>query len=316
MRAYLNEFLMDPYVIDLPWPLRRLLVSLFILPTRPRASAEAYASIWGDRGSPLLYHCEDLCRGLSERIDRPVYLAMRYGSPGIGETMQTIAANGHDQLTVLPLYPQYADSTITTSVQAVQQAAAAVSSDLAVTIVLPFYQHPGYVDAFADQIRRHIDGELGDDCHLLMSFHGLPEKHLTRADPTGQHCLKQDNCCETPSPSHKTCYRHQSFVSAHLIARAAGIDPSRYSVSFQSRLGRLPWLKPYTDERIRELASEGVRKLFVVCPAFVADNLETLEEIAIQGKEIFQEAGGENLVLIPCLNADAKWIDALAEIVA
>ena len=310
VRRYLGEFLMDRQVLDVPWLLRRLIVSLFILPFRPRNSAAAYAKIWdangAGTGSPLLDHGQAVQRALAARVEEPVALAMRYGKPSIASAVADLVDAGVTDILLVPLYPQHADSTRTTSVEATT---AALPTGVGLTVAPPFYADGDYIEAQAETIRRHLPAEWD---YLLLSYHGLPERHLTKADPTGAHCLNSDDCCERQSPAHNTCYRYQSLTTARLLAAKLDIDASRYGVSFQSRLGRLPWLPPYTDQELRELPERGVRQLVVACPAFVADNLETLEEIGIAGRETFLAAGGESFTLVPCLNEDPLWIDALA----
>ncbi len=308
VRRYLNEFLMDPYVLGAPWPVRRLIVSAFILPFRPKASAEAYASIWTDEGSPLMVYSEALCQATQQRTPNPVVLGMRYGEPSLRTAIDTLSGAGVERLLVVPLYPQFADSTVTTIVDEVHNVAPA---GLDIEFMPPFYNERSYQEALADHVKRHLPPDFD---HLLMSYHSLPEYHLTKADPTGNHCLASPDCCERASPAHATCYRHQVFVTSHTLADDLGLSRDQYSVSFQSRLGRIPWLQPYTDKVLAELPSQGVRRLAVVCPAFVADNLETLEEIGMQGRETFLEAGGEAFHLIPCLNDDTVWVDALNEL--
>lgn len=301
---------MDRHVLDVPAPIRRLIVSLFILPTRPKRSAHAYAQIWqpadqSGYGSPLLQHGAVVASALRETLNLPVELAMRYGAPSIGDAIGTLKSAGAEQILAVPLYPQFADSTTTTALEAVRKQ----MGTLPLRVLPPFYQHPAYIRALAAVTRAALPPSFD---RLLMSYHGLPERHMTKADPTGQHCLRGDACCETSSPAHATCYRHQTRVTSRLLAEALQLPADRWQISYQSRLGRLPWLAPYTDATLRALPEQGVRHLAVVCPAFVADNLETLEEINITGRETFLAAGGESLTLIPCLNAAAVWIEALA----
>ena len=310
VRRYLNDFLMDPYVVDVAWPLRRLIVSGFILPFRPKRSAEAYEKIWDaagpGTGSPLLHYSRNLESAAREQIGMPVELAMRYGEPRLDDAVRRLADQGVDELLLVPLYPQFADSTCTTTVKAVQKL---VGRRMTLHVLPPFYARHDYVEALAATVRDHLP-ERWD--HLLLSYHGVPERHITRADPTGNHCLQSPDCCARPSPAHTTCYRHQCFRTSELLAGALGIGAERYTVSFQSRLGRLPWLQPYTDQTLAALPGQGVRNLVVACPAFVADNLETLEEIGMAGRETFLEAGGETFTLVPCLNDRADWIAALS----
>ena len=311
VRAYLGDFLSDPYVIDLPTPLRQLVVRGFILPFRPRRSAEAYAKIWDaagpDTGSPLLHFSRALHGKLEQALDGlPCELAMRYGEPGIASGISRLVEGGVTDLLLLSLYPQHADSTRETTIQAVK---AQLPPGIRLSVFPPFFDDADYIRVQAEMIRRHLP-ESWD--HLLLSYHGLPERHLIKADPTGSHCLQSPDCCQVASPAHTTCYRHQVLETSHGLAAELGITTDRYSVSFQSRLGRLPWLAPYTDEVLAELPGRGVRQLAVACPAFVADNLETLEEIGMAGREKFLAAGGESFTLIPCLNADPAWIEVLA----
>lgn len=310
VRGYLDEFLMDPYVLDVPWPVRRLIVSAFILPFRPQRSARAYSKIWNaagaGTGSPLLYYSEALAAAVRAHVDMPCALAMRYGQPSLAAGLDALTAQGVDDLLLVPLYPQFADSTCTTTVKRVR---ALAGDAVRVRVLPPFHARDGFVAAQAAVVREHLP-ERWD--HLLLSYHGLPERHLTRADPTGKHCLASADCCEVASPAHATCYRHQCRVTSARLAAALEIDAGRCTVSFQSRLGRLPWLQPYTDQTLAALPARGVRHLVVACPAFVADNLETLEEIGITGRETFLGAGGETFTLIPCLNDRADWAATLA----
>lgn len=309
VRRYLDQFLMDPRVVDLPWPLRRFIVSAFILPRRPRATSEAYSSIWMDEGSPLKVYTEALAEALEASLGEPVRWAMRYGSPSIEDQLVALADAGVRHVRFLPLYPHWAMSTTETSIVEAQRAIEARKLDLTLEPMPVFYQQPDYIAELAVLAREHLQ----PDDHLLFSYHGLPEWHLRKSDPTGRHCLTRPDCCQVPSPAHDFCYRHQVMVTAERVAAALGLPDERWEVSFQSRLGRAKWLEPYTDQVLAALPDRGIRKLAVMCPAFVADNLETLEEIGMQGRETFLEAGGERFTLIPCLNARPGWVTALAE---
>ncbi|MEM1231487.1 MAG: ferrochelatase [Pseudomonadota bacterium] len=309
VRAYLGEFLMDRHVLDVPWPIRKLIVSAFILPFRPKNSAEAYASIWQREGSPLLLESQRLQEGLRSALDHPplpIALGMRYGKPSLKDAVNELKDAGVSEVLLISLYPQHADSTRTTCIEAVQDA---MPRDMQLSVLPPFYDRPDYIEVLADTVRPALQDPFD---HLLLSYHGLPERHLTKADPTGSHCLARPDCCSTASPAHATCYRHQVFETSRALGAALKLRPEQFSTSFQSRLGRLPWLTPYTDQTLEELPGKGVRRLVVACPAFVADNLETLEEIGIQGKETFLAAGGDSLTLVPCLNAHPAWVTVLA----
>ncbi len=312
VRRYLNQFLMDPYVIDVPWPLRRLIVGLILI-NRPAKSAEAYASIWWPEGSPLVVISQQLTDAVRPLWPHgPVSLAMRYGEPSISTRLLELAKQGVKTVTFAPLYPQFADSTTTTAIIEAQQCIKKHNLAIKLNTVQPFYADPIYIQALA----KSAEAELQKDFdHLLLSFHGLPERHLKKIDPTGTHCLSDKSCCATASQAVlDTCYRAQCMRSAELFAQQSGLRSDQWSVSFQSRLGRAKWIEPYTDATLLELAQRGVKKLLVMSPAFVADCIETLEELGIEGREEFLAAGGEELVLIPCLNAQQHWVKALVEI--
>ena len=314
VRSYLNQFLMDPHVIDLPWPLRRLLVSLILI-SRPAKSAHAYQSIWWPEGSPLV----EISRQLTDAVrplwnQGPVELAMRYGEPSIETTLRKLAGQGITQVTFAPLYPQFADSTTTTALVEARRVIAAHQLPIKLSVLQPFFDQPEYLDALAASVKPYL--EQGFD-HLLMSYHGLPERHLHKTDPTGTHCLKGADCCQRATGAVlQSCYRAQCYQVSAGFAERAGLQPGQWSVAFQSRLGRAKWIEPYTEARLDELAAQGVKKLLVMCPAFVADCIETLEEIGIRGREQFIAAGGEDLILVPCLNTQPQWVEALANICA
>ncbi|WP_295471499.1 ferrochelatase [uncultured Pseudomonas sp.] len=309
VRRYLNQFLMDPYVIDLPWPVRRLLVSLILI-KRPEQSAHAYASIWWDEGSPLVVLSRRLQARMREEWPHgPVELAMRYGEPSIESTLVRLAGQGIGKVTLAPLYPHFADSTVTTVIEEARRVIRERGLRLEVALLPPFFDQAEYLDALVQSATPFLEQPYD---HLLLSFHGLPERHLSKLDPTGQCCFKSDDCCMSAPPEVlKTCYRAQCMQSAAAFAKLAGIADGKWSVSFQSRLGRAKWIEPYTETRLDELAAQGVKRLLVMCPAFVADCIETLEEIGDRGAEQFREAGGEELVLVPCLNDDPNWAAAL-----
>ncbi|MGE4406983.1 ferrochelatase [Pseudomonas sp.] len=312
VRRYLDQFLMDPYVVDLPWPLRRLLVSLILI-KRPAQSAHAYASIWWPEGSPLIVLSRRLQDALRPHWPQgPVELAMRYGEPSIEGALVKLAGQGIGRVTLAPLYPQFADSTTTTVIQEARRVIRERGLALQLSILQPFYDQPEYLDALVASARPYL--EQGFD-HLLLSFHGLPERHLHKSDPTGAHCLKGADCCQRAEGEVlASCYRAQCLRSAAGFAARAGLRDDQWSVSFQSRLGRAKWIEPYTETRLDELAGQGVKKLLVMCPAFVSDCIETLEEIGDRGREQFVAAGGEELLLVPCLNSHEEWVQALAKL--
>jgi protoporphyrin/coproporphyrin ferrochelatase len=312
VRRYLREFLMDGRVIDTPWLVRFALVNGMIIPRRAHQSAEAYASIWTEAGSPLVAISKNVCAALQKRVNLPVRLGMRYQNPSIEEAIRELRSAGVDQVLVIPLFPHYAMSSYETAVEKAKAVARAKAPGMTLKIVKPFFDHPSYIVALAASASEYLHDNVD---HVLFSFHGLPERHLHKADKTGCHCLRVPQCCEIPSPTHATCYRAQCFKTVRAFAKETGLPQGSYSVAFQSRLGRDPWLQPYTDAEISRLAKLGVKRLAVICPAFVSDCLETLEEIGMRGRELFREAGGDELVLVPCLNEHPAWIAALERLV-
>ncbi|HFE46608.1 MAG TPA: ferrochelatase [Nannocystis exedens] len=313
VRRYLHEFLSDPRVIDIHPLLRWLLLHLIILRTRPQRSAAAYRRIWSDEGSPLLVHLRALTRRIQERLGAtPVVLAMRYGEPSIAKGLDELDEAGCDRLLIVPLYPHYAASSTGSTVQEVYRIAGAKWNTPYLQIVPPFYDHPAFIDALAD-LGAPLLAEMRAD-HVLYSFHGLPERHVTKSDPSAAHCLSNETCCDTIIAANRNCYRAQCHATARALTARLGLDPAQTDLSFQSRLGRTVWIRPYTDKILGELARRGVKRLAVFCPAFVADCLETLEEIGMRANQDFIAAGGEELRLVPGLNANPIWVDALLEI--
>lgn len=309
VRMYLREFLMDAHVLQMPCAARWALVNLLILPFRPGRTAEAYESIWTPHGSPLIALTSALASALEDEIALPVAIGMRYGSPSIQSGLEALAKRGAKHVLLAPLYPQFADSTTTTCVERATIEAAKLELDL--RMLAPFYSQASWLDAVATRIKPAIHKDT--DC-LLLSYHGLPEAHIKRADPSGQTCLARAHCCQAPGDAAATCYKHQCLLSSHEIAKRLGLAQDQYRISFQSRLGRAKWLLPATDHVLERLPAEGIKRITVACPGFTADNLETLEEIGIRGKEVFIGAGGESFTLVPCLNDDAQWVKALAQL--
>lgn len=312
VRKYLEEFLMDGCVLDAPYPIRWGIVHLSILPSRPAQSAEAYEKIWTPEGSPLVVTSRNVQRELQDRLGLRVELAMRYQNPAIESALKNLASEGIDELFVIPLFPHYAMSSFGTAVDRVKAVARRVAPKISLTFARPYYDHPAYIQALAataaDELKKGFD-------HLLFSFHGIPERHLRKADPTGSHCLIQGECCSADSPARATCYRAQCYETVRAFVAATGLRQEQYSVAFQSRLGRDPWIKPYTDVMLESLGKKRTRKLLVICPSFVSDCLETIEEIGLRGKETFHRAGGGEFVLIPCLNQHPLWLTALETMV-
>ena len=312
VRRYLNEFLMDERVIDKPWLLRAFLVKGIIVPFRAPKSAEAYKSIWTAEGSPLIVLSEQLRSALDQQLDEPVVIAMRYGNPSPQKAYDDLLAKNPnlEEVVLVPMYPHYAMSSYETAVEYAKEQHKKGRYQFKLTTIKPYYDNEEYLEALTESMKPYLQGEYD---HILFSYHGVPERHIYKGDVTGQHCLKVANCCETPSPAHQYCYRHQCLVTTKLVTERLGIPPDKWTMSFQSRLGREEWLKPYTATKLEELPKAGVKKLLVVCPAFVSDCLETLEEIAEEGKETFLHAGGESFQMIPCLNVHPLWVGALAK---
>ncbi len=311
VRKYLNEFLTDKRVID-SWPVRNLLVRPLIVPNRAPKSAEAYRSIWTKNGSPLVQITRELAEKLQEIIPEPIAIAMRYGNPGMQAAYEELLKKnaGIEEVFAIPLYPHYAMSSYETAVEYAKEIHREKKYRFSLKFLPPFYQDPKYIHAMAENARPFL--EKGFD-HLLFSFHGIPERHLLKTDPTHQHCLQSADCCAVDSVAHATCYRHQCLRTMRGVVEALHIPREKYSFSFQSRLLRDPWLKPYTDFRLVEMPAEGIKNLLVVCPSFVSDCLETLEEIDMRGKDSFLQAGGTEYKMIPCLNTHPLWVQALAD---
>lgn len=312
VRRYLREFLGDPRVLDMPAIARWLLLNLVILPTRPRRSAEAYEKVWTPEGSPLLVYGRALRDALRKELgdDWSIELAMRYGVPSIDAALERLAAADVEQIVVVPLFPQYASASTGSALDAIYAAAAERHNVPPLAVLPSFYAEPGFIRALA-AVARELPEERRPD-HLLISFHGLPERQVKASDTTGKHCLASETCCEAIGPANRYCYRAQCSATARALAQALGLRPEHWTLSFQSRLGRTPWIRPYTDEVLPELYARGIRRLAVACPSFVADCLETIEEIGIRAREQWLALGGEDLVLVPCVNDHPVWVEALA----
>jgi ferrochelatase len=249
---------------------------------------------------------------LRKQVNMPIDLAMRYQNPSIPEAVGNLARKGVSELLLIPLFPHYAMSSFETAVERVKEVARQLSPGMKVQVQGPYYDRPDYIQALVASANDFL--AKGYD-HLLFSFHGIPERHLRKSDPTCCHCLSASNCCESSSPAHDTCYRAQCLKTVAAFVGRAGVPKEKYSVAFQSRLGRDPWLKPYTDFELARFGGQGTKRLLVICPAFVSDCLETLEEIGMRGRETFLNAGGRDFALIPCMNEHPAWISVLAGMV-
>jgi ferrochelatase len=311
VKPYLDEFLMDKYVIDVPYLLRALLVRGIILRTRPEKSAAAYKKIWWDEGSPLVVISQRMQQKVQKLVDIPVALAMRYGSMTIQKGLQELKDKGVTEVMLLPLYPQHAMASTTTIVVLAEELRQKHFPEMTFTNVPAFYNKPGFINALANSIKKHLEGFHYD--HLLFSYHGIPKRHIRKTDITKSHCAIDGSCCSTPSPAHEFCYRHQCYETTRQVVKLLGIPEGKYSQTFQSRLAGDKWLTPYTDVEINKMPEQGIKKLAVVTPAFVSDCLETLEEIAMEANHQFKEHGGEEFKAIPCLNDDDEWCGVVAD---
>lgn len=312
VRSYLDEFLTDPRVLDVPWALRQTIVKLGILPFRPKSSAEAYEKIWAPEGSPLIITTHNVADKLRDRVDMPVEVGMRYGEPSIASAVDTLVDKGVDDLFLIPLYPHYAMSSYETVVAKTREVLDDLHVNVELTVQPPFYDDPDYIDALVDSASEYLERDFDK---ILFSYHGVPVRHIKKGDPSGCYCMQTEDCCRKPNPVHGMCYRHQCHATTWAFAEKAGLSPDQYAISFQSRLGPDEWLQPFTADEFERLPSTGVKDLLVITPAFVSDCLETLEEIGMEGREEFMEAGGKSFEMIPCLNEHPKWIGLLERFV-
>jgi len=309
VKKYLGEFLMDERVIDIPYWKRWLLIKGIILNFRPKKSAQAYKKIWWKQGSPLVVISQLFTEKLKKKIDIPIALAMRYGTMSLEKGIAELAKKGVTELFLAPLYPHYAMSSYETAVVEVEKILYEKYPKIELDILPPFFNQPDYIAAMSNNIANHLKGFDYD--HILFSYHGIPERHIKNSDITKNHCKIDGSCCERNSVAHHTCYRHQCFETTKEIANLLNLKEGTYSNSFQSRLLKDPWLKPYTDFELEKLPQEGKKKLAVITPAFVADCLETLEEIAMEGKESFLNKGGTEFKHIPCMNDNDDWVQVM-----
>ncbi|WP_291074368.1 ferrochelatase [Empedobacter sp. UBA5987] len=299
VRTYLREFLMDKKVLDSPWIIRKTIVELFILPKRPEKSAEAYRKIWTKEGSPLIVYSKILRDMVQKQMDIPVVLAMRYKNPSIEAGLQELYDKGVRDILVVPLYPQYTMSSTETVADKVLEIQKKSYKDTKVNFLKAFYNHPDYIKVLGDSIKENLPEEYDK---ILFTYHGIPERHDNKA-------LRAAKISKLPIET----YRNQCFETTRLLTEYLQLPEDKYTTSFQSRLGRDPWIKPYTDYVLEEFPEQGVKNLVVCSPAFVADCLETLEEISMEGQEEFLKAGGEQFTYIPCLNDRQEWVDTLVK---
>lgn len=306
--SYLREFLMDPQVVDIPWIFRWIFVNALIVPRRKIKSAKLYQKIWQKNGSPLLTNTRNLTLKIAKHL--PTYqveFAMRYGAPSIKSVLEKMNV---DDLIVVPLYPQYALSSTQSSIDECLIQIKNLKQKCKVRFMPPFYGHSLFINTYKEMLANFDHANFD---HVLMSFHGLPKRHLTKLSST---CFQNESCCDKISDANKNCYRAQSFATARALAEKLEIPKDKYSVTFQSRLGRTEWIKPYTDVALQELPLKNKKNIAVLCPSFVSDCLETLEEIDIRGRADFKNFGGEELTYLPCLNDHEVWAKNLAKMIS
>ncbi len=310
--VYLKEFLMDPYVIDYPALFRWLLVNGIIVPFRSPKSAAAYREIWTEEGSPLLINTKNFTQAFKKQSDGQdwvVDFAMRYGAPSISEKLKSMCQQGIDHLDVIPMYPQYALSSTESSVDCVRQVLKELGAKVKVRYLGSFFEDDFFISSLVSKVKEQLGDDPSAYPFILFSYHGLPERHIKKLDPSGQ-CFSHADCCKDPKERLRFCYRAQSLRTTRRVAESLGLASDRYSTAFQSRLGREPWLTPATDIVLEELPAKGISDLAVICPSFTADCLETLEEIEMRGRESFLSSGGTSYQMVPCLNADPSWVQA------
>ncbi len=314
VRTYLSEFLMDERVIDIPYFARLLLVRGIIVPFRSPKSAAKYKTIWTENGSPLIHISRQVQQKVKEAIQLPVELCMRYANPTPAFALDNLKRENPDlkEVVLVPLYPHYAMSSYETAVEHVKQTYQKGNYPFELKVVPPFYNHPKYIDSLVNSIKPHLNKDFD---HLLFSYHGIPKRHVLKTDCTKSHCFSSEHCCSIASKAHEVCYRHQVIETTNLVADKLGLPNEKFSFSFQSRLGADAWLQPYSAEQFKKFPQQGIKKLIVVCPAFVSDCLETLEEIQEEGHEDFMKAGGEEYSVIPCLNDRRDWIETIKHLV-
>lgn len=306
VRGYLSEFLMDRRVIDLPAFLRYILVYAIILPFRAKKSAHAYKAIWTKEGSPLMKTSQLLLNKLQDQLKEQyqVALGMRYGHPSISSALNSL--RHCETITILPLYPQYSSAATGSALEQILKLYSLQEVIPSLKIISDFYHHPSYINAQAQIIKDH----LNHDEHLIFSYHGIPERQIIRSG-----CLQVcKEVCPTISERNQKCYKAQCHQTSLLLANELQLNGSEFTTTFQSRLGKTPWIKPYTDVILQNLIEKGIKKIAIACPSFVTDCLETLEEIGIRAKEQWMALGGEQFTLIPCLNIDPRWLNALEDI--
>ena len=312
VREYLKVFLSDDYVLDLPKILQQIILRVFILPFRPKKTLEAYELIWTPEGSPLIISTESIANKLSLKTGWDVDYAMRYEDPSIENALLNFKNKGIYKIIVISLYPHNAlATTITTEIET-RIVANKLSEDFELVFTKPFFDNEIYINAIANTIKPCLEKASFDK--IVFSYHGIPKRQAKKTDETGEHCFSDSNCCEIAGDGSKDCYRSHTRIASDLTAKKLGLSDDQWEVAYQSRLGP-GWLTPFTDKRLAELPEEGKKNIAVLCPSFISDCLETLEEIDIRGRKTFFDAGGKNMTYIPCLNDSEDTINLLENLV-
>lgn len=313
VKKYLEEFLMDEKVIDYPFLLRKILVNGIIIPLRVKKSAHAYKSIWTKDGSPLKTITENFANILEKKIEMPVAIAMRYGNPTPKDALNELKRKNKnlEEILIAPMYPHYAMSSYETALEFAKKEILTLEKNIKLRFLKPFYREPNYISSLAASIKLFLEKQKFDA--YLFSFHGLPIRHLKKADPTKTHCMMSENCCETNSVAWESCYRHQVKTTTQLVSEKLNLENEKVKITFQSRLGSEKWMQPFTDKTLAEFPKQKIKKILVICPAFVTDCLETLEEIDIRGKETFIKNGGDVFERVPCLNTSTEWVKTFSD---
>ena len=312
VRQYLRVFLSDDNVVDLPKFFQQFILRLFILPFRPKNTLEAYEKIWTKEGSPLIISTESIANKLTEKTGWNVEYAMRYEEPSIEKALHKFKKNEINKIYVISLYPHNAMATTVTTELETRNVAMNVSNDFELIFTKPFFDNEEYINAMVNSIRPYVENKSYDK--IIFSYHGIPKRQAKKTDETGEHCFSTSNCCEIESDGSKDCYRSHTRIASDLTAKKLGLKDDQWEIAYQSRIGP-GWLTPFTDKRLAKLPEEGKDNIAILCPSFISDCLETLEEIDIRGRETFLKAGGKNMTYIPCLNDSEDTINLLENLV-
>ena len=312
VRQYLRVFLSDDNVVDLPKFFQQFILRLFILPFRPKNTLEAYEKIWTKEGSPLIISTESIANKLTEKTGWNVEYAMRYEEPSIEKALHKFKKNEINKIYVISLYPHNAMATTVTTELETRNVAMNVSNDFELIFIKPFFDNEEYINAMVNSIRPYVENKSYDK--IIFSYHGIPKRQAKKTDETGEHCFSTSNCCEIENDGSKDCYRSHTRIASDLTAKKLGLKDDQWEIAYQSRIGP-GWLTPFTDKRLAKLPEEGKDNIAILCPSFISDCLETLEEIDIRGRETFLKAGGKNMTYIPCLNDSEDTINLLENLV-